>query len=210
LFLRQKDRTVALSDAILVLLTEQPMSGYDLAKAFDSSIGFFWTADHQQIYRELGRLKERAHVDVHEVIQTGRPNKLIYTITPSGLAALKTWSQRPSAPAPIKDDLLVRFYALEHVDIGALRVQLGQRLDLHTDRLHRFQVILERHYSGKALSLSQTGRLLGLRMGLRYEQACVEWCQEALQSLPESTGAAITSITSRRKPKAAQDRAKET
>jgi DNA-binding PadR family transcriptional regulator len=200
---------VALSDAILVLLTDQPMSGYDLAKAFDSSIGFFWTADHQQIYRELGRLKERGHVDVHEVIQTGRPNKLVHTITPSGLAALKTWSQRPSAPAPIKDDLLVRFYALEHVDIPALRVQLAQRLELHSDRLHRFQAILQRHYSGKPLNLSQTGRLLGLRMGLRYEQACIDWCQEALQSLPESSRATVTSLPVRRKPKAAPSRARE-
>jgi DNA-binding PadR family transcriptional regulator len=193
---------MALSDAILVLLTEQPMSGYDLAKSFDASIGFFWTADHQQIYRELGRLRERGHVDVHEVVQRGRPNKLIYTITQSGLAALKTWSRRPSAPAPIKDDLLVRVYALEHVDIGALRVQLAQRRDLHADRLHRFQAILERHFSGKALSLSQTGRLLGLRMGLRFEQACIEWCQEALESLPASSDAAITAIPIRRKPTA--------
>jgi DNA-binding PadR family transcriptional regulator len=193
---------MALSDAILVLLTDQPMSGYDLAKSFDASIGFFWTADHQQIYRELSRLKERGHVGVQEVVQSGRPNKLIYTITQSGLATLKAWSQKPSAPAPIKDDLLVRLYALEHVDLSALRVQMAQRLDLHTDRLHRFQTILKRHFSGEALSLSQTGRLLGLRMGLRYEQACVEWCQEALQSLPASSGAAITSITTRRKPTA--------
>jgi DNA-binding PadR family transcriptional regulator len=197
-----RERALALSDAILVLLTEQPMSGYDLAKSFDASIGFFWTADHPQIYRELARLKERGHVDVREVVQSGRPNKLIYTITPSGLATLKSWSQKPSAPAPIKDDLLVRLYALDHVDIDALRVQLAQRLELHVDRLHRFQMILERHYSGKALSLSQTGRLIGLRMGLRYEQACIEWCEEALQSLPASSDAAVTSITPRRKPTA--------
>ena len=33
------------------------MSGYELAKTFDSSIGFFWKADHQQIYRELSKLR---------------------------------------------------------------------------------------------------------------------------------------------------------
>ena len=189
---------MALSDAILVLLTEQPMSGYDLAKSFDASIGFFWTTDHQQIYRELARLKEKGQVDVHEVIQSGRPNKLIYTITQSGLAALMIWSQKPRAPAPIKDDLLVRLYALDHVDIDALRVQLEQRRDLHADRLRRFQAILERHFSGEQLSLSQTGRLLALRMGLRYEQACIEWCEEAFQSL----GAAVTGMPARRKPTA--------
>ena len=193
---------MALADAILVLLTEQPMSGYDLAKRFDASIGFFWTADHPQIYRELGRLKERGHVVIQEVVQSGRPNKIVYTITPSGLAALKVWSQKPSPPPPIKDELLVRFYALDHVDIGALRAQLMERLDLHADRLHQFTQILERHYSGRELSLSQTGRLVGLRMGLRYEQICIEWCQDALRCLPASSVAEPAAIPMRRKPKA--------
>jgi DNA-binding PadR family transcriptional regulator len=38
---------LALGDAILACLTERPMSGYELAKTFDASIGFFWKADHQ-------------------------------------------------------------------------------------------------------------------------------------------------------------------
>ena len=193
---------MALSDAILVLLTEQPMSGYDLAKRFDTSIGFFWTADHPQIYRELGRLKEIGHVDAREVVQSGRPNKLVYSITSSGRDRLKAWSQKSSPPAPIKDDLLVRFYALDHVDLGALRMQVMERLELHRDRLRRFTEILERHYSGKASSLAQTGRLLGLRMGLRYEQACLEWCQDALRSLPVSAAAEPAPIPMRRRPKA--------
>jgi DNA-binding PadR family transcriptional regulator len=193
---------MALSDAILVLLAEQPRSGYDLAKFFDASIGFFWTADNRKIYRELGRLRETGYVEAREVIQRGRPNKLIYSVTESGLSALRAWSQRPSVPPPIEDDLLVRLYALEHVDIDALRVQLGQRLEFHTDRLHRFQKILERHYSSERLSLAQTGRLIGLRMGIRYEQACIDWCEDALQALPTSSGAEISSLPIRRKPAA--------
>ena len=51
---------MALGDAILACLTERPMTGYELAKTFDSSIGFFWKADHQQIYRELNKLRDRA------------------------------------------------------------------------------------------------------------------------------------------------------
>jgi DNA-binding PadR family transcriptional regulator len=192
---------MALSDAILVLLTEQPLSGYDLAKRFDASIGFFWTADHPQIYRELGKLKEKGHVAVEEIVQSGRPNKLVYTVTPSGLAALKIWSQKPTVPPPIKDELLVRFYALDHVDIGALRAQLMERLDLHTDRLRQFTQIMERHYFDKKLSLSQTGRLAGLRMGLRYEQMCIEWCQDALQSLPAPSPVEPAAIPIQRKPR---------
>ena len=52
---------MALGDAILACLTERPMTGYELAKTFDSSIGFFWKADHQQIYRELSKLRDRGY-----------------------------------------------------------------------------------------------------------------------------------------------------
>src|SRR5207302_8547661 len=90
---------VALGDAILACLTERPMTGYELAKTFDTSIGFFWKADHQQIYRELSKLRDRGHVQAREVVQTGKPNKLVYTLTSEGRAALKHWAARPSRPA---------------------------------------------------------------------------------------------------------------
>lgn len=73
---------MALGDAILACLTERPMTGYELAKTFDSSIGFFWKADHQQIYRELSKLRDRGYIQGREVVQSGKPNKLIYTLTP--------------------------------------------------------------------------------------------------------------------------------
>ena len=78
---------MALGDAILACLTERPMTGYELAKTFDSSIGFFWKADHQQIYRELSRLRDRGHIQGREVVQSGKPNKMVYTLTPEGKAA---------------------------------------------------------------------------------------------------------------------------
>ena len=112
---------MALGDAILACLTERPMTGYELAKTFDASIGFFWKADHQQIYRELSRLRDRGHIQGREVVQSGKPNKLVYTLTAEGRAALQHWAARPSSPPSIKDDLLVRLYALDSVDIEPLR-----------------------------------------------------------------------------------------
>jgi len=93
---RMKDDRLALGDAILACLTERPMTGYELAKTFDASLGFFWKADHQQIYRELSKLRERGHIQSREVVQSGKPNKLVYTLTPEGRAALKHWAARPS------------------------------------------------------------------------------------------------------------------
>ena len=125
---------MALGDAILACLTEHPMTGYELAKTFDSSIGFFWKADHQQIYRELSKLRDRGHIQGREVVQSGKPNKLVYTLTSEGRAALRHWAARPSSPPSIKDDLLVRLYALDSVDIEPLRADLMARLEHHRDR----------------------------------------------------------------------------
>jgi DNA-binding PadR family transcriptional regulator len=184
---------VALGDAILVCLTERPMTGYELAKTFDASIGFFWRADHQQIYRELTRLRDRGHVQGREVVQSGKPNKLVYTLTTEGKVALRQWAARPSSMSSVKDDLLVRLYALDSVDIDPLRADLMARLEYHRDRLSRFEHILKSRFRNGAESLRDTGRLLGLRMGLRYERAVAEWCEEALHTL--SAGANETGVT---------------
>ena len=175
---------MALGDAILACLTERPMSGYELAKTFDASIGFFWKADHQQIYRELSKLRDRGHIEGHEVVQSGKPNKLVYTLTPEGRAALRHWSARPSTPPQIKDDLLVRLCALDSVDIESLRADLMARLEHHRDRHARYERILNKLFpDGRANSVADTGKLLGLRLGLRHERTVSEWCEEAIEAL---------------------------
>ena len=181
---------MALGDAILACLTERPMTGYELAKTFDSSIGFYWKANHQQIYRELTRLRGRGHIQGCEVVQTGKPNKLVYTLTPEGRAALRHWGARPSVPPAIKDDLLVRLYALDSVDIDPLRADLMARLEHHRDRCFRYERILNKRFPEGTASLADTGKLLALRLGVRHERAVVEWCEEALNTLPAGAGGA--------------------
>ena len=184
---------MALGDAILVCLTERPMTGYELAKTFDASIGFFWRADHQQIYRELTRLRDRGHVQGREVVQSGKPNKLVYTLTAEGRVALRQWAARPSVVSSIKDDLLVRLYALDSIDIEPLRADLMARLEYHRDQYKRYERILKKRFPDGTALPADMGKLLGLRMGLRYQRAVSEWCEEALQTLPAETD--ISNVT---------------
>lgn len=181
---------MALGEAILACLTECPMTGYELAKTFDSSIGFFWKADHQQIYRELSRLRDRGHVQGREVVQSGKPNKLVYTLTPEGRTALRQWAARPSSPASMKDDLLVRLYALDSVDIEPLRDDLMARMEYHRDRAARYERILNKRFPQGVASAADAGKLLLLRMGFRHESMVAEWCEEALGTLSTASARA--------------------
>ncbi len=191
---------MALGDAILACLTEHPMTGYELAKTFDSSIGFFWKADHQQIYRELSRLRDRGYIQGREVVQSGKPNKLVYTLTSEGRAALKHWAARPSSPPSIKDDLLVRLYALDSVDIEPLRIDLMARLEHHRDRALRYERLLTKRFPDGTASSADTGKLLGLRIGLRHERMVAEWCEEAIDALSAiSHGTQVLPLSSDRR-----------
>jgi DNA-binding PadR family transcriptional regulator len=179
---------MALGDAILACLTERPMTGYELAKTFDSSMGFFWKADHQQIYRELSKLRDRGHVQAREVVQSGKPNKLVYTLTDQGKAAFRHWAARPSVPASVKDDLLVRICALDSVDIEPLRADLMARLEHHRDRHERYERLLNKRFPQGATTPADIGKLLGLKVGLRHERVVAEWCEEAIEALSALAG----------------------
>ena len=86
---------VALPHAILVSLREQSGSGYELARRFDRSIGYFWAATHQQIYRTLKSMEGDGWVVVTPVVQQGRPDKKVYAVSDAGRAELARWIAEP-------------------------------------------------------------------------------------------------------------------
>ncbi len=75
---------MALPHAILVSLCEQAGSGYELARRFDRSIGYFWAATHQQIYRTLRVMEDDGWVRATTVAQHGRPDKKVYAVAGPG------------------------------------------------------------------------------------------------------------------------------
>ncbi|RKI30415.1 PadR family transcriptional regulator [bacterium 1xD8-6] len=82
---------MSLGFGILGFLNYGPMSGYDLVKAFESSLQFFWHAQNSQIYLELKKLEKKGYIDGETVIQSDRPNKKIFSITEAGKRAFMDW-----------------------------------------------------------------------------------------------------------------------
>jgi DNA-binding PadR family transcriptional regulator len=175
---------LSLAHAILVCIADEPMTGYELAKRFDNSVGFFWRANHQQIYRELRLLGEKSWVLGETFTQEGRPNKTVFSITEQGKIELFTWSGFKAELPSIKEEFLLKFYALDRVDVGALIMQVQERGQQHRERLALYEKILARHYQNQpSLSRVAKGKLMGLKAGLMTERGWLGWCDEALQML---------------------------
>lgn len=175
---------MALAHAILVALLDNPSSGYDLAKKFDGSVGFFWDASHQQIYRELAKLEERGLITAETVQQGSRPNKNLYSITEQGVELLTTWIPSSSSLSPIKDDLLVKLFGGYLVEVDVILQELRHHRKLHQTRLVEYQAIEDRLFPDtELLSRQATYQYLTLRNGIQFEQGWLKWCDEAIATL---------------------------
>ena len=65
---------MSLKYVVLSLLNRQPQTGYEIVRSFDSSVGYFWQASHQQVYRELSALADSRQVRFKQVKQTDKPD----------------------------------------------------------------------------------------------------------------------------------------
>ena len=86
---------MSLPYGLLGLLNYSSNTGYDLAKMFEESINYFWHAQSSQIYRELHRLELNGWVTSESIIQEGKPNKRVYSITEEGQSAFVKWMNTP-------------------------------------------------------------------------------------------------------------------
>ncbi|MEV6336549.1 PadR family transcriptional regulator [Nocardia vinacea] len=175
---------MALEHALLVSLTERAGSGYELARRFDKSIGFFWRATHQQIYRVLKRMEESGWISSEAVAQEGRPDKKVYSVNEAGQAELARWIAAPTDTSMPRNELGVKVRAAAHGDIGALCDEVVRHREQHNQRLELFRLIEKRDFPAPdQLSGTPLHQYLVLRAGIRVESGFVEWCDEVLQAL---------------------------
>ncbi len=175
---------MALSHAIMTALLEDDMSGYELAKAFDVSLGFFWHASHQQIYQELRKLVEKGFLGKETVAQQGKPDKIVHHLTDSGREALAAWVWGESRMQGAKDDLWVKLYNVNRENAAHLAAQVRQRRQEMMERLYLYEKIRRRHYAdSETLPLRRKGVYLALLGGIGQGEQFLAWCDEALKVL---------------------------
>jgi len=79
------------------------MTGYDLVRYFDDSVGYVWSAPQSQIYPELRRM-ERAGLVRATVTKRGpRAQKRVYAITVAGEKHLREWVRTSHDYGPDRD-----------------------------------------------------------------------------------------------------------
>lgn len=184
---------MSLRFALLGLLARESLTGYDLTKRFDTTIGFFWSAKHSQIYPELANLTKEGLVTFEVVAQTSKPNKKVYTITEAGREALAEWVASPREKRTVKDPLLMRVWSLGAVPPEQALPQLREALEEYEQRLAMLEEIegeatREGAFDSSAEN-SWLGAALAMRMGQMMATCYRDWLKETISHLESITAA---------------------
>ncbi|MEV0388297.1 PadR family transcriptional regulator [Nonomuraea sp. NPDC050643] len=186
---------MSLRHALLALLEAGPMTGYELAKQFDQSVAYVWHAQHSQIYTELRRLEGEGLVVAETLARGDRATKRAYTLTPEGLAELRSWVREVEELPAVRDSAYVKATYLEYVSFDEARAQfrahrahyeaLRDRYELHADQLARRETaLLRRRLAGSpgaahdAIVAFKVHAYRGLIARARTE---IEWANRGLE-----------------------------
>jgi len=177
---------MSLKHAVLGFLAIEPMSGYDLKKAFDASVGHFWTADQAQIYRTLARLVEEGMVEIRQVAQDRRPDRNEHRLTNSGTIELDTWLATAASAWPTREPFLLRIFFAGRLDRELVQTMLVQRIEEGEQLLATLIATgstIDHESADTTIDFEAKLRLATLDNGLRHVRAEIAWATTLLKQI---------------------------
>jgi DNA-binding PadR family transcriptional regulator len=172
-----------LEHALLGIIAEVPeISGYDIVKLFNYSTAHYWHAHAGQIYPTLERMVTDGLIRSRDVIQHGRPNKRLFTITTEGQRVLIEWLQSPFEGLKLKHAPLLRCRFLGHLGAEGAREKLVEEREAWREYLNVYRDI-ERmvfSYSTEYPDVNMMFSYFTLRRGIDWMEENIRWCDWAI------------------------------
>lgn len=179
---------MSLPHAILGLLMDRPMTGYDLKLLFDKELNSFWPAQMSQIYRELGTMEAKEWVDSQIEVQETRPDRKVYTITSTGKQVFAEWMNRfpQSLLSPCRDEFSLRVFLGSRSSRDEMLFQLRRFIREKQNEIATYSM-LERSYETTAKKKSDQAmyRRMTMRRSNIVAEALVLWAEDCIEELEE-------------------------
>ncbi|MDO7868059.1 PadR family transcriptional regulator [Nocardioides jiangxiensis] len=110
--------------ALLALLEQGPMYGYQLRTEFEGRTGSTWPLNIGQVYTTLARLERDGMIEAASDEEVGEEGKRRYAITTDGRVEVATWFDEPVGRGePPRDELAIKLaiaVTIPGVDVASL------------------------------------------------------------------------------------------
>jgi PadR family transcriptional regulator AphA len=161
---------------LLGLLMPQPQHGYELYQEFSRELGRVWQMGLSQLYAQLKQLEEAGLVTAETELQTSRPPRKVYHLTPEGQAAFLDWVHQPSAYLRhIRVEFLARLYFYRRLPLPGLESLVADQKSVCRAQVERFGRL--------AAETDDEYRRLVLEFRQGQLEAVVRWLERCLEIL---------------------------
>ncbi|MDD5447946.1 MAG: PadR family transcriptional regulator [Actinomycetota bacterium] len=183
-----------LEPAILGLLKEKPMHGYELKKRLTYILGHFWTVSYGSLYPALKRLEKSGFIERAYSVKEKTRTRNVYRITPAGekrfLGLLVEEGQSPQSKSSEEFELRMAFF--EYLD-PATRLKLLERRRNHLEE--QAKKFKKYRSGGKEGDRYRAGlfshRAEIVKSDIRWLNRLIEQEREVLENLSNSAQAGI-------------------
>lgn len=174
--------------AMLGILAEKDLHGYELKSSFDEKVGEFWSLNYGQIYSTLDRL-EKDDLVTHDLqTQERRPDKKIYSITGKGRTELEEWLSTPVHKVrALRDEFFIKLVFMDQDNPGPILELIDKQKALYLKQMNRLTsrkvALKKKQENGDSL----TAELL-MDAGLFHAEADIKWltlCEAKIKSTME-------------------------
>ncbi len=177
-----------LKHGILGLLNYGDMTGYEIMEVFRDSLNYFWDAKTSQIYRELQSLEQKELARKTVVEQTGKPDKNVYSITPSGKEELLRWLADDNPCLQIKIPVLMKVFFLGEKSAEENIQYFKSVIESRRNILKGMEAAPE-YIKAYADMIGQSDKAFYWQMTLEYGRKSMEmqikWAEECIRRLEE-------------------------
>jgi DNA-binding PadR family transcriptional regulator len=164
----------------LAFLKTGPLSAYDLKKEMTSSVNFFWSAQHSQVYQQANRLRRDGYIEPRG--SASARNRQLLALTEQGANAVDQWLEEPAAPYRVYDESLAKLFFANYSGHATTTELLRDQQRHHAELLAEFErmhTVLSTVEFGDVIP----GQLYALRLGIEVEHAYLRWIRQTLADL---------------------------
>ena len=169
-----------LKSVLLGFLTSRDLTGYELKHLMERSVGHFFGASYGSIYPALRDLEEAGLVRSRRVVQSERPNKKVYAITPEGEVHFRARLAEPPSGDSFRSEFLMHLFFGHLQDPERVLEMVGRYRAGHEAMIERLKEAEEEF--GEVATPYQ---MMCLRSGLSYAENRVSFLEEIEEEIRE-------------------------
>lgn len=172
--------------AMLGILAEKDLHGYELKTSFDEKVGDFWSLNYGQIYTTLDRLEKEDLVTHDRLSQGKRPDRKIYSITRKGRKELEEWLSTPvSRVRALRDEFFIKLVFMDKNNPEPVLELIEKQKALYLKQMNHLthqKVVLKK----KARYPDSLTTELLMDAGLFHAEADIRWltlCESKIKAI---------------------------